>query len=90
MTAMCNALCERAKAVLCIGPTGPQIAALMAQSASQTSPVYHCGDLATAVNMARGDRHDGRRRPAQPGCASYDQFVNFEKRGEAFARARGA
>src|SRR5207248_2587240 len=51
--AMSAALAERAKAVLCIGTTGPVIASLIADSpAHQSAPVYQCGDLATAVGMA--------------------------------------
>jgi UDP-N-acetylmuramoylalanine--D-glutamate ligase len=86
MTPLCAALCERAKAVLCIGLLGPRIAEQMGQSPSQAcAPTYRCGDLATAVKMARGIATPGDVVLLSPGCASYDQFVNFEKRGEAFA-----
>jgi UDP-N-acetylmuramoylalanine--D-glutamate ligase len=87
MKALCAALCERAKAVLCIGLLGPSIAEQMGQSASQAAaPTYRCGDLVTAVKMAREIATPGDVVLLSPGCASYDQFVNFEKRGEAFAQ----
>lgn len=87
LTALCGALCERAKAVLCIGHLGPAIADHLAQSPSQKcAPAYQCGDLATAVKMAREIAVPGDVVLLSPGCASYDQFVNFQDRGDTFAR----
>ncbi len=47
-----------------------------------------CGNLRAALEAARDDaRRDGRPNPVillSPACASYDQFANFEARGEAF------
>jgi UDP-N-acetylmuramoylalanine--D-glutamate ligase len=85
LTELCNALTEQAKAVLCIGATGPQIAAILAESVSQTpAAVYECGDLPTAVTMARKIAAEGDIVLLSTGCKSYDQFANFEKRGERF------
>ena len=87
LTAMCNALCERAKAVLCIGQTGPAIGETIAETPQEVSvPVYQCGDLATAVKMARTIAVSGDVILLSPGCASYGQFENFEERGDAFAK----
>jgi UDP-N-acetylmuramoylalanine--D-glutamate ligase len=84
---MCRALCERAKAVLCIGQTGPMIGEMIAAEPQAVSvPVYQCGDLATAVKMARTIAVSGDVILLSTGCASYDQFENFEKRGEMFGR----
>ncbi|MGD9537213.1 MAG: UDP-N-acetylmuramoyl-L-alanine--D-glutamate ligase [Alphaproteobacteria bacterium] len=51
-------------------------------------PYRRCGTLASAIEAAREDaRRDGRAAPVvllSPACASYDQFANFEARGEAF------
>jgi UDP-N-acetylmuramoylalanine--D-glutamate ligase len=88
---MCNALTERAKAVFCIGAIGPQIAAMLSESASQSAAeVYDCGDLATAVKLARQKATAGDIVLLSTGCKSYDQFTNFEHRGDRFiALARG-
>ncbi len=85
MRAMCEALAERAKAVLCIGETGPAIGDTINDiPKAVTVPVYQCGDLATAVKMARTIAVAGDVVLLSTGCKSYDQFENFEKRGEAF------
>jgi UDP-N-acetylmuramoylalanine--D-glutamate ligase len=87
ITALCAALVERAKAVLCIGSTGPMIAELLERSDSPTAAaVYRCGDLATAMTIARRITAPGDIVLLSPGFASYDQFVNFEQRGEEFVR----
>ncbi len=84
MTALCNALSERAKAVLCIGHTGPEIGEMLGESPAVAT--YQCGDLASAVKMARSIATDGDVVLLSPGYASFGQFDNFEKRGEAFAK----
>jgi UDP-N-acetylmuramoylalanine--D-glutamate ligase len=87
LEAMCNALVERAKAVLCIGQTGKRIADLMAQSTSQrNAAVYDCGDLAAAMTVAKQIATTGDNVLLSTGSASYDQFDNFEQRGDLFAK----
>lgn len=76
---LCAALSERAKAVLCIGETGPKIAAHIPGS-------IVCDTLAVAVVKAKSIAVPGDVILLSPGYASYDQFVNFEKRGDEFAR----
>jgi len=87
ITVMCAELVKHAKAVLCIGTTGPKLADLLEQSPLEgAASVYRCHDLATAMKIARQIARDGDVVLLSPGFASYDQFVNFEKRGEEFER----
>jgi UDP-N-acetylmuramoylalanine--D-glutamate ligase len=44
------------------------------------------GTIAGAVQAAAGDARPGDVVLLSPACASYDQYENFEKRGEEFRR----
>jgi UDP-N-acetylmuramoylalanine--D-glutamate ligase len=84
---LCDALSERAKAVLCIGATGPAIGEIIAETPKEMkAAVYQCGDLRSAVKVARSIATRGDIVLLSTGCASYDQFDNFEQRGSEFAR----
>jgi UDP-N-acetylmuramoylalanine--D-glutamate ligase len=86
ITAMCAALCERAKAVLCVGQMGVAVEKTMSESPlTQRAGVYACGDLPTAVKLAREIAVPGDVVLLSPGFASYDQFTNFQERGDQFA-----
>jgi UDP-N-acetylmuramoylalanine--D-glutamate ligase len=87
ITVMCSELTQRAKAVLCIGETGREVSKILEQSPYQAgAAIYSCGDLATAVRMAKKMAAPGDVVLLSPGFASQDQFVNFEERGELFAK----
>jgi UDP-N-acetylmuramoylalanine--D-glutamate ligase len=49
-------------------------------------PYERSGDLATAVRAAYDAAEPGEVVLLSPACASYDQFENFERRGEEFRR----
>lgn len=59
-----------------IGATGPRLAG---------ANVSLCGTLEGAVAEAQGRLQPGDILLLSPGCASWDQFTNFEARGERFA-----
>jgi len=84
MTPLATALAERAKAVLTIGKLGPTLAEQ--SRAAGLKAVHECGDLAAALRRARELATSGDVILLSPGCASYDQFTNFEQRGDTFAR----
>jgi UDP-N-acetylmuramoylalanine--D-glutamate ligase len=49
-------------------------------------PYEQCGDLATAVRRAAAAAEPGEIVLLSPACASYDQFEDFEQRGDTFRR----
>lgn len=63
-----------------IGTTGPGICELTAGG-----KVAHHGTLDEAFNAAVGGADDNHAILLSPGCASWDQFTNYEERGAAFA-----
>ena len=76
----------RVRHAFLIGEAQDQFAAwLDAQGVAHT----RCGTLdvatAKAAGMALAERLEGACVLLSPACASWDQFANFEKRGDAFA-----
>ncbi|WNG34686.1 UDP-N-acetylmuramoyl-L-alanine--D-glutamate ligase [Archangium minus] len=72
----------KVKGVLTIG----QDAEMIARAYEGSAPVYACGTLAEAVQRARALAKAGDTVLLSPACASYDQFQNFEHRGDTFKR----
>lgn len=69
-----------------IGATADEIAAAL----DATGRSYERdGDLTTAVRSAARAARPGDIVLLSPACASYDQFRNFEERGDAFRRLVG-
>jgi UDP-N-acetylmuramoylalanine--D-glutamate ligase len=48
------------------------------------APIDACGDLSTAVQRAASNAKPGEWVLLSPGCASFDQFDNYEHRGRVF------
>lgn len=72
---------ERCAAVYLIGADGGQIGAALAGTGV---PLINAGTLETAVDNAGQRAGDGAVILLSPACASFDQFRDFEARGERF------
>lgn len=86
MSAMCETLARRCKAVLTVGALGHALTERIRQTSGRRAEIHECGDLSSAVALARQLASAGDVVLLSTGCASYDQFVNFEARGDEFTR----
>ena len=73
------ALGPNIRAVYVIGETAVELAHAIPDT-------IHSGDLVTAVDRAAAAAQPGEVVLLSPACASYDQFRDFEQRGEEFKR----
>jgi UDP-N-acetylmuramoylalanine--D-glutamate ligase len=76
-------------AVYLIGETAPELHAVLAPLAESGVPLQDCGDLETAVRLASREAGPGETVLLSPACASFDQFRDFEDRGDHFRRYVG-
>ena len=67
-----------------IGEAGPMFARLLREASVD---VAECVTLDVAVKAAAADAEAGDTVLLSPACASFDQFSDFEARGEAFRAA---
>ena len=77
------ALPTNVRSVYLIGAASDELAAAL--DAAGRSYV-RAGDLPTAVSRAAADAEPGDVVLLSPACASFDQFANFEERGDTFRR----
>jgi UDP-N-acetylmuramoylalanine--D-glutamate ligase len=68
------------RAVYLVGESAPEIGEALGRRATPA------GDLETAVALAARAAMNGEVVLLSPACASFDQFENFEQRGEEFRR----
>jgi UDP-N-acetylmuramoylalanine--D-glutamate ligase len=73
------ALGPNVRAVYVIGETADELARAIPDT-------IHAADLATAVERSAAGAQPGEVVLLSPACASYDQFRDFEERGEEFRR----
>ncbi len=76
----CEAELSHVKAVYTIGKAGPDFAALL----EGRVPVERCETLDCAVSTAAAKARAGDTVLLSPACASFDQYADFEKRGDHF------
>ncbi len=72
---------ERCREVYLIGEAAVELADALAGSGV---PLHQAGDLEHAVALARAGAVAGEIVLLSPACASYDQFTDFEARGDFF------
>jgi UDP-N-acetylmuramoylalanine--D-glutamate ligase len=75
-----EAVVQRCRACYLIGEAADRLEADLAGSV----PLKRCGDLEHAVEAAAKAAQPGEVVLLSPACASYDQFENFEERGDRF------
>ena len=80
----CAPMFDHVRAAYTIGEAGPLFARLLADAGK---PATESGTLARAVNDAAKAARPGEVVLLSPACASFDQFRDYEARGEAFRAA---
>lgn len=79
----CEPYLGHVKSAYTIGEAGPMFARLL----DGKVPVKQCGELERAVGAAAEAAEAGEVVLLSPACASFDQFKDFEARGQAFRAA---
>jgi UDP-N-acetylmuramoylalanine--D-glutamate ligase len=74
---------QNIRSIYLIGAATDELAAAL-DAAGRT--YVRAGDLPTAVTRAAADAEPGDVVLLSPACASFDQFANFEERGDTFRR----
>jgi UDP-N-acetylmuramoylalanine--D-glutamate ligase len=77
-----DAVASRCAACYLIGEAAERIAGDL----DGTVPLHRCGDLQGAVSAAARAARPGEVVLLSPACASYDQYADYEERGEHFRR----
>jgi UDP-N-acetylmuramoylalanine--D-glutamate ligase len=71
------------RSIYLVGAASDELAAALEADGRE---YVRAGDIATAVSLAAADAKPGDVVLLSPACASYDQFANFEERGDTFRR----
>jgi len=78
-----NLVRRRVRLLIAIGEGAPK---LIDELGSEAGRAMEVGDLDTAVKTARVLAQEGDVVLLSPACASFDQFDNYEHRGDSFKR----
>jgi len=76
----CEPFFDHVRAAYTIGDAGEMFEELLAHH----MPVKHCGRLRDAVKLAAEAARSGETVLLSPACASYDQYRDYEERGDDF------
>ncbi len=85
--ALAPLVADRCRAVYLIGEASPELRAALTGTGVS---LHESGDLEHAVAAARTRARPGETVLLSPACASYDQYTDFEARGEHFRTLVGA
>jgi UDP-N-acetylmuramoylalanine--D-glutamate ligase len=85
-TALCGAIRRSCRAVYLIGEDAGAIAAALAGA---RTPLHECVELERALAEAGRAAVAGELVLLSPACASFDQFADFEARGDRFRELLG-
>jgi UDP-N-acetylmuramoylalanine--D-glutamate ligase len=80
-TPLAGLVAERCAAVYLIGRDGPEIEAALSGTGV---PLIQAGDLERAISTTSASARDGEVVLLSPACASYDQYRDYEARGQHF------
>jgi UDP-N-acetylmuramoylalanine--D-glutamate ligase len=84
---LADAAAARCRAAYLIGEAADRIAAALSETGVE---LVRCGDLERAVQEAAARARPGEVVLLAPACASFDQYRDFEERGEHFRALVGA
>ena len=85
--ALADDVAARVRAVYLIGETAAEMASALAPAAAVAGvELSDCGTLERAFAAARAQALAGEVVLLSPACTSFDQFADYERRGEEFRR----
>jgi UDP-N-acetylmuramoylalanine--D-glutamate ligase len=89
-TPLAAVVAQRCRAVYLIGEDAGELDAALAPARQAGVAIHHSGALAPALAAAAAAAGPGETVLLSPACASFDQYSDFEARGEHFRALVGA